>query len=520
MSQQNFQYQQQDPLLNQSTGSTNDYNILNFNINPQQQEELEVTKSPRTRRDSTNYTVERLYKATLIQRPGERDVTRTGGRKNKNEILGLALARLIKEKHLNGNKYSRDIELLRGIQMKSNRSDFVLVLRLDGRIVAMSDEVEQHLGKSMRSLYTQCINIFQCLDETDGDKLRLILDSSVDLAHQEHRLVCTLRLPKGKRPSRTSEDIKTITMAGHFYSCDDSSSVSHEKLFIARCEALISRTTNGSSSSTPSMIANNNDNTSSMVKMTLNEDMSISVTSSNVKDILGYSRNEMIGNWLGRYLTTNDLEKFEAIRQKYFQHQEQQQRAPTSICDIFDMYTNNGDGRLTFLFQIRPIRERRSKSIKFSIVAQLIDPSLRSQYVKYVESELETSPKPIKVEQVNHVSSSLSKTSEDTIVANSPSLDMGLLMSDATNSSGYTHQQQHSPSHRSLSNVVAPVNVHDQSWRELFDPEYDQYSATTDFQYWSTKSFDDVFIECQSEQGLANIFDEYLDGYYMGGDCC
>jgi len=55
------------------------------------------------------------------------------------------------------------------------------------------------------------------------------------------------------------------------------------------------------------------------------------------------------------------------------QHQEQQQRAPTSVCDIFDMYTNNGDGRLTFLCQIRPIRERRSKSIKFSIVAQLIE---------------------------------------------------------------------------------------------------------------------------------------------------
>jgi hypothetical protein len=69
-------------------------------------------------------------------------------------------------------------------------------------------------------------------------------------------------------------------MAGHFYSCDDSSSAPHEKLFIARCEALISRTTNGSSSSAPSMIANNNDNTISMVKMTLNEDMSISVASS------------------------------------------------------------------------------------------------------------------------------------------------------------------------------------------------------------------------------------------------
>ena len=102
--------------------------------------------------------------------------------------------------------------------------------------------------------------------------------------------------------------------------------------------------------------------------------------------ILFYSRNEMIGNWLGRYLPTNDLEKFETIRQRYckntlfiylfflnnvfilVQHEQ-----PTSVCDIFDIYTNNGDGRLTFLYQIRPIRERRSKVIKFYIVAQLIE---------------------------------------------------------------------------------------------------------------------------------------------------
>jgi hypothetical protein len=30
-----------------------------------------------------------------------------------------------------------------------NNGEFVLVLRTDGRIVAMSDEVEQHLGKTM-----------------------------------------------------------------------------------------------------------------------------------------------------------------------------------------------------------------------------------------------------------------------------------------------------------------------------------------------------------------------------------
>ncbi len=60
-----------------------------------------------TRRDGTKFNVERLYQLTLIKRPGEQINTRAGGRKNKNEILGLTLARLIKEKHLGGSKYLR-----------------------------------------------------------------------------------------------------------------------------------------------------------------------------------------------------------------------------------------------------------------------------------------------------------------------------------------------------------------------------------------------------------------------------
>ncbi len=52
------------------------------------------------------------------------------------------------------------------------------------------------------------MNMFECLDKIDGEKLQTILDSSDDLADKEHRLVCTFRLPKGKRPSRTREDIK------------------------------------------------------------------------------------------------------------------------------------------------------------------------------------------------------------------------------------------------------------------------------------------------------------------------
>jgi hypothetical protein len=55
------------------------------------------------------------------------------------------------------------------------------------------------------------------------------------------------------------------------------------------------------------------------------------------------------------------------------QKEAQQQQEPTSVCDIFDIYANNGDGRLTFLCQIRPMRERRSKAIKFHLVAQLIE---------------------------------------------------------------------------------------------------------------------------------------------------
>jgi PAS domain-containing protein len=98
-------------------------------------------------------------------------------------------------------------------------------------------------------------------------------------------------------------------MAGHFYSCHDSSD---DRLFIARCEALVSRTTNGTSSSQTALLNN------TMIKLTLNDDMTVSMISSNVKDILGYTRNEIIGNWFGRFLATNDLEKFEITRKKIF----------------------------------------------------------------------------------------------------------------------------------------------------------------------------------------------------------
>ncbi len=58
-----------------------------------------------------------------------------------------------------------DIELIRGIQTNMNNGEFVLVLRTDGRIVAMSDEVEHHLGKTMvtKKSFLLCLKIIKIL---------------------------------------------------------------------------------------------------------------------------------------------------------------------------------------------------------------------------------------------------------------------------------------------------------------------------------------------------------------------
>ncbi|CAF1373984.1 unnamed protein product [Rotaria sordida] len=496
-----FQHEQQNQnsFFDLSTSSTDDFDFFNIDTG-RQQKECPGNKPFRKRRDDTNVVINKLYEATLMRRPGgEHEIVRTGGRKNKNEILGLTNARFVKEKHLNGVKYSRDVELVRSIHTNVKNGEFILVLRTDGRIVAMSDEVEYHLNKTMRSLYTQCMNIFECLDKSDGDKLQSILDLSDDPTNKEHRLVCTLRLPKGKRPSRTREDIKTITMAGHFYSCHNSN---YDRLFIARCEALVSHTANETSSSQIPFINN------TIMKLTLNDDMTICMISSNVKDILDYSRNEIIGSWFGRFLETKDLEKFETILQRNLQ-------TPTNVHDIFDMYTKNGENRLTFLCQIRPTRERRSKSIKYTIIAQLIDPSMRNEYMKYVHTEIELDQTTIQVEHVDLVSPTMPKTSEDTIMVQSPSLAMGLLMSDNTtttnNNNEFCHQQQLSPFARTLSNVVAPFIFDDESL-QLFEHKYDQCQTNLPMQYWPNKIIDDTYIKYQLEQELASI-DALIDEF-------
>ncbi|CAF0873384.1 unnamed protein product [Didymodactylos carnosus] len=134
---------------------------------------------------------------------------------NKNDVLGLTNASLIKEKYLTGDNYSKSIELVDGLKALSKHAyGFVVVLSKDGRIVAFSDNVEQYLLKDVRTLYIQCANIYECLDVVDGEKLNKILSMSNDF-ESEKELLCTWRLPKGKRPSRKHLKEKTIHRSFH-----------------------------------------------------------------------------------------------------------------------------------------------------------------------------------------------------------------------------------------------------------------------------------------------------------------
>lgn len=92
---------------------------------------------------------------------------------------------------------------------------------------------------------------------------------------------------------------------------------------------------------------------------------------------------------------------------------------------------------------------------------------------------------------------------------------MGLLRFENSTSNDIINTEQFSPYHRSLSNFVAPIDFNDESLPELFELEYDQFSTIIDSQYGSTESF----VKYQSEQELADFFDQYLNECYMDNNC-
>lgn len=416
------------------------------------QENSKIVNIKKKRPDDMNKIVQELVQ---IVWPNEsKGNCSASNRLNRNVVYAQINALLIKEIHLNGLKFSRDIELCRDVQINVNRGEFLFVMRTDGRFVTISEEAEFYLSKSMRSLYAQCINIFDCLDENDAVKLKQIFDSNRKDAAREHQIVCTLRLPKGKRPSRAAEDVTTIIMTGHFYSCHFPT-FSDEKLFVARCQPLVVRNNKANSS---------NIHSSTNFEISLNDDMSISSVSSNVEQLLGYRRTELINQWFGRFLPTEDLGKFEQNRIKTYDNESKNEsRTPKIVQDVCDIFTKNGESRLTFRYEIRAKRTRKTRPLKFDINFQMIDPTLRFESSKYLQNE-NVQRQIGQVEQVNLGANSVCASEKNSFVADCPTF-AGPFLDDQR----FSPKNQCEPWTEFLSDNFTPYEFDQQLERQLFN---------------------------------------------------
>lgn len=82
--------------------------------------------------------------------------------------------------------------------------------------------------------------------------------------------------------------------------------------------------------------------------------------------------------------------------------------------------------------------------------------------------------------------------------------DVAELIFDGTTQYDTLQQQhQYSPFDGNLSNAVAPLYVYDESWNELLDAAYAEYS-NTDSQYWSSKYIDSICSDDSSADDLEN----------------
>lgn len=482
--------------------------IPNLKRNYHQIKDSDVHQPKTQRQNETNETIDTLLK--VIFPHGAKSTTSKSLKRNRNEIYALVNALLVKKNHLNGDKYSQDIDLTRDIQSNFDNGDFILILRADGRIVAMTEEAEQHLGKNMRSLYAQCINIYDCLDQNDAEKFKQVLDSSKPHWQDQQKLIFTFRLPKGKRPSRLQEDIIPMSMSGHFYSCHNGAS-SFEKLFVGRCQALLSSNSIKTGSIQNERIANSS---SSALEITLNEDLSVLSISPNTEAVLGYRRIELVNSYFSRFLPMEDWHNLEKNCRESYQKERNGKKLPKLVCGVCDIFTSNGDGRLTFFYRIRAKRTRRTRPIKYEVSLQLIDPELRNEYLKRAEMEKFENEEPLKAEQVNLVSPS-SSASENYILADSPSLSGGLLADFpeepeiARPMSGFS---------RFLSKEVGPLQFDEYPWYdtiELDKSKMEIYFTESIDEDWNVRFFGRPDSRSYPEYSFDSSVDQFLfeDGF-------
>ncbi|CAF3998315.1 unnamed protein product [Rotaria magnacalcarata] len=197
-----------------------------------------------------------------------------------------------------------------------------------------------------------------------------------------------------------------------------------------------------------------------------------------------YSRNYQLLCGIPSNVSNNE---FLLVMRTDAQQQSQKQKAtPVNVCEVLDMYGNNGDERLTFLCQIRIHRKPRSKPIEFVIVAQLIDPSSRDQYIQFIQSELKINPISTETQQVNLVHSSASVPIEKpTIVPNSLRNVHNIVYGN--NSS---HQPPHSPFNGQFSSEDLNLSsIDDEFWKQICNVECDLSPSNNSFHHQQHSAF-------------------------------
>ncbi|CAF2633540.1 unnamed protein product [Rotaria sp. Silwood2] len=329
----------------------------------------ECSSTPHKRRRQTNQALEAL--GQLIKDLSIDDVE---DKLNKNDILSLTLARLLRQKYWPSNVPKRDVELASGIEnysMEDDLNGFIIVLNTSGRIVLMSDNVEDYLRKNVRSLYPQLTNIYSFVSKEDHASIRQVLSTSTNV---EQRVVCTWHLPRGKRPSRNHIETKTMLMTGRlFFINNEENKEQHEPLFIARCEQILSNI--------PNIPTNNIGSTSTKtLRLTLTDQLYISEISSNTELLLGYKAEELIDQSINRLLATEHISILEEARQHCLLGQH------CTTMNVLDLFTRDGN-RLTFLCNTYMLIEGRRKAMKIGFLAQLIDPLAQYEFITYANKQ-------------------------------------------------------------------------------------------------------------------------------------
>lgn len=452
---------------------------------------IECNSTPHKRRRETNRALEVLER--LIRDPSLDD---PNNKLNKNDTLGLTLARLLRLKYWNSSVPNRNVELLSDIESFSTIDDlngFIVVCNTNGRIILMSDHIEDYLRKNVRLLYPQLTSIYKCVSEDDHASIRHML---LTPTNTEQQIICTWHLPRGKRPSRNQTESKTMLMTGHFFTINNEENrQQYEPLFIARCEQILSSTPNiptsciGSTSSTT-------------LRFVLTDQLLINEISSNTPSLLGYKVDELIDQSLNRIVAAEYINILEKARLDCILQQHH------TTMEVLDLWNSNGD-RLTFLCNIHTLIEGRRKTIKLGFLAQLIDPMARDEFIIYSKKQNLERSRNIAIRKSTSMSSMDATTSPTTNIL-SPKPEKYIDLSNISSVYPAMILPQRRKRRRALRPKIKNVKLDfidkAQQAPQISNDFYDSYISSSG----SVTSSASPIQEIGSEEVLQSVFGDFL----------